>query len=161
MYGRSELHLLRSEGPGFAAARALGVSSNSSFPGIGDLDHDGKLDLVLVDPAVGLTVCLRGEAGPAASCHVIAVPDLPERPRSLGIADLDGDNHRDLALAWSDGGESMLQVFHGDGAGGLTSTPAQPMVDGILRSARLGGERPALVLLGIVHAHRLTLEPTP
>ena len=159
--GQREMHLLRSEGAGFAAPRPLGVLAVFDPPGIGDLDHDARLDLVLVEPAVGLNVCLRGDAGPATVCHIIAAPDLPSEPLTLAIEDLDGDNHRDLALTWSRAGEGFLQVFHGDGAGGLAPAPAQPIAGGALRRARLGGDRPALVLLGPTHAYLLTLEPPP
>jgi hypothetical protein len=155
-----DMYLLRSEGAGFAPPQALGVFITSALRGIGDLDHDGRPDLVVAVEEGGLIVCLRGDAGPATDCRTLDVPDLPRGLRSLAVEDLDGDKYRDLALAWQDD-ESFFQVFHGDGAGGLVPGPVQPLVHGTLRRARLGGDRPAWVLLGFVQAYLLELEVRP
>lgn len=152
------IHILRSEGAGFAAPRVLELAGNPIQLGVGDLDHDGALDLVRVDPNVGLTVCRSGAAGPAAQCEVRSWSEAPPVGWAPAVEDLDGDGDSDLVLSWG----TSVQLLRGDGEGDLEPMPWQAlMAGGTLRRARLGGEGPGWVLLARDRAALLTTEPTP
>ena len=158
-----ELYLLHSDGSGFAAARKLPLTGQLADLGVGDLDHDGVLDLASFDlDTRELSICRQGSAGPADRCESRPLPNIPRAFVSAVIEDLDDDGDPDLILEWSKSGTgSFFQVLYGDGTGGLDPAPAQPLVAGTLRRARLGGDRPGWVMLSIFQASLLTTEQAP
>jgi hypothetical protein len=85
-----------------------------AYPGplaLGDLDSDGRLDLLVgQDVEVVVVRNLGGRAFAAPAPHPAGT-----YPGSLALTDLDGDGHLDVAVA----GIDSVQVLTGDGAGGL------------------------------------------
>jgi hypothetical protein len=89
---------------------------------LADLDRDGRPELLLLGHATAGLEVYRGDgAGNWAPTRF-----LPEkRPRSLigrslALADLNGDGHLDVVVAFQQAG---IHIFHGDGHGGLTGGP--------------------------------------
>jgi hypothetical protein len=96
-------------------------------PVLGDLDSDGRLDLVTPDIDGGTLSVLLGSKGglrpaPGSPIRVTA------RPYHLALGDLDGDGDLDLAATHDD--TTMVSVFLGDGRGGFRAAPDSPFEAG-------------------------------
>ncbi len=106
--------------PGLAFALALG-----------DVDADGRLDLVCSTWSSDQLAVLRGlgNGSFAAPSTFAAGPGT----RGLALADLDADGDLDIAVACAD--DSTLRVFLGDGSGAFAPSAAYPV-----------GRQPALVI---------------
>jgi len=102
----------------------VGSAENHATPGnprgvaAGDLNHDGRADLVCsIDPN---QVCVwLGAAGGGLSSP--AYYETGQEPVSVAIGDLDGDGRADLATA--DYSSSTVSVLFGDGQGGFGLQP--------------------------------------
>jgi hypothetical protein len=83
---------------------------------VGDVDGDGKLDLVTPNPGeVGVLLNASDEAGVA---FVQAPPVAAAAPFGVALGDLNGDGKLDL-IAASDEGSALVELFWGDGRGGF------------------------------------------
>lgn len=91
----------------------------------GDLDGDGRDELIWVDRAINDIVVQRGQGPPIGSFHVDGTP------RSLTVADLDGDGHRDVIVLIDTG----VAVLHNDGTGMLRQKPIAMSLGGVQRIA--------------------------
>ena len=123
----------------FAPPVTYATSQPASIVALGDLDGDGDLDAVVgTSGGRGVEVFLNrgdGTFDPAPSM------DMPPQA-GLVIANLDGDNHADLAVAGVDG---SVTVFHGRGDGTFESAfSVSPGIAGIaaiaITSADLDGD---------------------
>ncbi|TMQ50554.1 MAG: VCBS repeat-containing protein, partial [Candidatus Eisenbacteria bacterium] len=123
----------------FAPPVTYALSQPASIVALGDLDGDGDLDAVVgTSGGRGVEVFLNrgdGTFNPAPSM------DMPPQA-GLVIANLDGDNHADLAVAGVDG---SVTVFHGRGDGTFESAfSVSPGIAGIaaiaITSADLDGD---------------------
>gem|GEM_PF-1040669 len=103
---------------------------------VGDLDHDGVLDVVTANNGGGggggaTSIATKGAiSGPSASVSVLlgrgdgsfkteARVDAGEQPRSVALADFDHDGNQDLAIANAAGygGFSDVSILLGNGNG--------------------------------------------
>jgi hypothetical protein len=111
-----------SPAPLFVAAPGspIPVSGGPQNVGVGDVNGDGKLDLVV--PTKSQTVVLLGD-GRGGFRRAPGSP-LPYRGGEMGVGDVNGDGKLDLALADHD--SYAITVLLGDGRGGFSQAPGSP-----------------------------------
>lgn len=118
--------IFHGEGDGaFASPGTLVPVGGDPYRGfaLGDLDGDGRLDLVTPNPReVGVTLHAREDG----FGFVRAAPVPAPAPFAVALADFDGDGRLDLVAA-SDEGSPRVQVFTGDGAGGFRERAGPPL----------------------------------
>lgn len=105
---------------GFTQAAGLveGVRRTNSLE-TGDFNGDGLIDVVAHDDGRNGTVqLLAGDgAGGFALANTIEMTDDISRPRDLGVGDFDNDGNLDWAVP--ELARDRVEVFYGDGAGGV------------------------------------------
>jgi hypothetical protein len=93
------------------AARNTAAGVGPSSIALGDLNHDGKLDLAIADSGGGVSILLgRGDSSFPSPANY----DAGSKPTSVALGDLNGDGSPDLAVGNGGGGVSVL-LNHGDG----------------------------------------------
>jgi hypothetical protein len=110
----------------------------------GDLDADGRPDLVLVDGGfqTGALLVLRGDGAGGFSTPTRITGVVP---RSVALADLNGDGKLDAVVESSTA--PRVRVLLGDGAGGFTPGPIPPIAGGAVTIVDLDGDhRPDLAV---------------
>jgi len=114
----SVLSLFRNRGetaPGlFEEKLELTVGQTVTGVAIGDLDGDGRMDLVAANLDSGTVSLFRG-AGEPGELSFAARSDMTDTifPFEIAIGDLDGDGHQDLAVANFDAGS--VSVYRNTG----------------------------------------------
>lgn len=116
----------RAERPLFAPApdSPIGVAGAPGNVALGDVNHDGKPDLIVANGR-GITVLFgqgdgRFRAAPGSPIQV------PDRPTEMVLRDLNGDGDLDLALAHHD--SYRVTLLFGDGKGGFALAPQSPVI---------------------------------
>ena len=117
------------------AGGSLGSSTSTNVAGAdlvatGDLNEDGRADVVAASHATGTVTVLLGQADGtlvASSAWLLGVATLAVSPVALQVADIDGDGHLDVIA--QDATSSALTVLTGDGAGAFVDT-AKLGIDG-------------------------------
>ena len=133
--GGRKVHVLLGQGDGqLREARGSPVSVAES-PGelaLGDVNTDGKLDLVLAHHNTYSVTLLLGDGngGFALATNSPVVMRIGQHPHTHGLAigDLNGDGKLDLVTVNSD--DNDVAVAFGDGRGGFTRAPGSPFAVG-------------------------------
>lgn len=152
---------------GFLPSSAVSMCPDPRGVATGDIDHDGKIDLIVACQKSG-EVCLGfgdgiGGFGRKKRC----IPVSPQ-PISVMVKDLDGDGHLDLAVAHYQGGLGQIgygSILRGVGDGSFLA--AEPLRTGrnstrIIAADFNGDGRPDLAVSNLsngyttVHIHSAT-----
>ena len=110
----SGISLLLGAGDGtFGPATYLAPAGLSQSVAVGDLDEDGRRDLVLASSGAHGVALLPGHGdGTFGSAILLATGGSPQ---SVAIGDVDGDGHQDVVAANADSYVSLF-LGHGDGS---------------------------------------------
>jgi hypothetical protein len=114
--------------PTFAAAQAFNVGANPVAVAIGDLDGDGKPDIVVANASANTLSILRNTTPPGSATVSFAAQQTVTTgsyPYSVALADLDGDGKLDL-IAANVGGNSISVFRNTTAAGAATLSFAAP-----------------------------------
>ena len=151
---------------GFGIARTiplLGPAEPGRFSlALGDLDGDGRLDLVVAraadaDPGEGSLWTLRGDGKGGFGERLGEVQRALTRPGLEALADVDGDGDLDVVL--SHGGRSALSVLLHRGGGafepapGSPYDPGAPAFDAVVSDIDADGRSDLVVATVFVHAN--------
>jgi hypothetical protein len=126
--GAGSVGVLRADGAGGLLPRVdFPVGEQTSCLAAGDLDRDGRLDLVAgnADGASGLRVLLNQGGGDFAALAGFSPNGRQGDTSALSLADLDGDGRLDL-LAGTGNGSGSVYLLQGSGDGTFTDQ-AQPL----------------------------------
>ncbi len=139
---------------------SLPVGSLPNWVATADLNHDDKLDLVVVNShSSDLTIMLGdGNGGfPLTSTLRLEADRQTNRPKSVALADFDGDGNLDILVA-SEGSPS-LRLLLGDGAGTFVPSaavlPSPAKLKAIATGDLDGDGLPDIAVLSDANPHRL------
>ncbi len=101
--------------PGLVAAEVQGSAYSSRSVALGDLDHDGDVDVVVGAAGPAPNLVLLNTGGELAVGHALGMSDT----RAIALADLDEDGDLDLLVALAD---QALEVWWNDGSGAFSDS---------------------------------------
>jgi hypothetical protein len=111
---RPELYLINDGHGGFAEKHPFGpADAETRSVALGDLDGDGRLDIIIGDQARGGAAIYFNQGGVKFS-EPVPIREKTETVYSIGIADLNDDGHADVVLGNS---EAPGAVLINDGTG--------------------------------------------
>jgi len=141
------LRLLGSDPGLFGQPKFLLPALRPWVASLGDFDEDGDLDILMIEREPARLVFALGDgAGGFTPGQSVPVAG-PFKPLTFTVADLDGDNHLDVAVV--DDQTAELRQWAGDGLGGLAGPTVTPLPAPAVRviAAPLDGDtKPDLVL---------------
>lgn len=110
---------------GFAAPASYPVGAGSAWLAVGDLNQDGRPDVVVsnsqAENNVAVTVYMNSGSGTLISPHTLTAPPATY-PLGIAIGDWNGDGQADVAVALSMAGQ--VKVFWGNGTGNFPTSTA-------------------------------------
>lgn len=104
--------------PSFAAPESIRVGADPQAVAVGDLNNDGRNDVVTANASSNTVSVLLG--GGRSYLPAVNVPVGATRPFSVAIADLNNDTKNDVITV--NVISHNVSIMLGDGAGGFTST---------------------------------------
>jgi hypothetical protein len=152
--------ILLSRGDGRFDRRVARTSSPVWLSIAGDVDGDGRQDIIATDLNGGPIVVLRGDG--AGGFVERAGPVLPSGAVARSIASFDEDGHADVLVQITGLASRSLQVLRGDGAGGFAAVrPALevPGLGGGLAVGDFNGDGRRDVVLDETPAGRISVAP--
>jgi hypothetical protein len=108
-----------------APGSPISVSDGPGNVLVGDMNNDGKPDLVASCERTRVVLVLQGK-GDGQFGPTLSRTSIPDSPGDMALGDLNGDAKLDVAITSHDSYGVML--LKGDGKGGLTITPTSPFV---------------------------------
>jgi hypothetical protein len=121
------LSILLNDGTGkFAAPIPIDLLGDPTLPVVGDINNDGKLDIVTAlftgSNAAPVAVLLGNGSGGFTNAPNSPFSTFSVDAGAVVIGDFNEDGKRDLALPGTSSG--LVDILLGDGAGGFTPTPS-------------------------------------
>jgi hypothetical protein len=110
------LSVLEGRGDGSFGPSAGVAGQDTPDFAFGDLDEDGRADLVTASEDSVLSVIAGTGLGAFARATPLLSPGAPDSPRSIALADLDGDGHLDLAAAVQNPAQDRIDLWFGNGS---------------------------------------------
>jgi len=110
----------------FAAPTSLsiGAGAGPADVAIGDVNGDGRLDLVVADYTIGKVSVFLGNGAGGFTAATGSPLTVGTNPGSVVLADINGDGQLDIVTA--NAGSNNVTVLLGDGAGGFTAATGSP-----------------------------------
>jgi hypothetical protein len=112
----------------FAAPVSYPVGAGSAWLAVGDLNQDGRPDVVVSNSqsqdTAAVTVYMNSGNGTLVSPHPLSAPAVSQ-PQGIAIADWNGDGNADVAVALMV--FSQVKVFWGNGTGNFPSSTSVGM----------------------------------
>ncbi len=105
-----------------AAPRSYPAGDGPAASAAGDLDHDGRADLVVVSANDKTLRVLQNVGGGFGGASVVT---LPLAPRGVAVADMNADGNLDAVVTLGAPGSGIVQVYLGDGGGSLALASSQ------------------------------------
>src|SRR6185369_362496 len=102
--------------PTFRAAIDFDAGDRPPEIAAGDLNSDGRTDLVVPSPAADEIIVFLGNSNGVPTRTKLAAPDLPT---NAGIGDFNRDGKMDLAIMHGEFSTAGVSTFIGDGSGGF------------------------------------------
>jgi hypothetical protein len=115
--GSGNLTVLRGNGAGaFEVDDVIAAGENPVDVAAGDIDRDGRMDLVIANHETGyLTLLFGGESGLGSGRSERLSIDVSPHPHAVALEDVDGDGFLDLLV--DDRDRERLRVYRGHGDG--------------------------------------------
>jgi len=102
--------------PTFRAAIDFDAGDRPPEIASGDLNSDGRTDLVVPSPAADEIIVFMGNSNGVPTRTKLAAPD---RPTNVGIGDFNRDGKLDLAIMHGEFSTAGVSIMIGDGSGGF------------------------------------------
>ena len=109
----------------FAAVAANAGGASAAAVAVGDLNGDGRPDIVSVEATGGRLIVASGAGNGTFTPQPVATigSDLSD----VAVADIDGDGRRDIVVV--DRGAARIRIFYGSGSGAFVADP--PLAVGV------------------------------
>jgi FG-GAP-like repeat/PKD domain/FG-GAP repeat len=107
---------------------------------VGDFNGDGHPDLAVANGEEKSVSVLLGNGNGGFSPAIGSPFAVGSYPRSVAVADFNGDGHPDLAVAANSGESGSVSVLLGDGSGGFSNAPGSPWSAGVSPSSVAVGD---------------------
>ncbi len=104
----------------------IAIAGGAGNVAVGDMDQDGKLDLVVASTQVPSISVLLGQGDGQFRAAALKTITVSETPGEMELGDLNGDGKLDVAITSHD--SYGVTVLLGDGKGGLTRATNSPIV---------------------------------
>jgi hypothetical protein len=123
--------------PGTNYFMQVGNAAGAEMPALGDLNEDGKLDVVTPNATNADGIAIRFGDGSGGFGPVSGIGLGDEVPGDLALADVNGDGHLDIVVHASY--PAGILTFLGDGAGHFGGSNFSALTSGVTAAPNLNG----------------------